>query len=153
MSRLHKTVQALAHTAGWKTPIPDAEQKYTILFEHDVDITFFSPNDELCIMQASIQKLPEQKHQAEDVLAAYAAQALGKARTKQSIITVEDSNLILYDSVHLIQDNMHDITLRVRDFLNDIAWWRSHTAGPQSATTPAAPSGMFVPGIGWVPVR
>ncbi len=158
MSRLKAAVDYIAEVAGWSAPQADTKGQYFFALDGGLSVTLMSPDGMTCIMKSTMAALPQDERDAHGMLVLCARRALGHARSSQSIVTVEGNLAILYDSMRLENTELDVVALRLRDFLNDLAWWKESLA-PHKAQSSAMPSGtgqesspkgMFVPGAGWI---
>ncbi len=158
MSRLKAAVEYIAEVAGWSAPQADTKGQYFFALDGALSVTVMSPDGMTCIMKSTMMTLPQDTREADELLAVCARRALGRARSSQSIVTVEGNLAILYDSMRFDHTELDTIALRLRDFLNDLAWWKdmmaphkaSNSTVGQTSDQSGLPKGMFVPGAGWV---
>ncbi len=159
MSRLKAAVDYIAEVAGWSAPQADTQGQYFFALDGGLSVTIMSPDGMTCIMKSTMMTLPQDARDADELLTMCARRALGRARSSQSILTVEGNLAILYDTMRFDSVERDIIALRLRDFLNDLSWWKdmmaphktSHSVGASQASEQSGlPKGMFVPGAGWV---
>ncbi len=157
MPRLKAAVEYIADAAGWSTPQADTKGQYFFALDGGLSVTLMSPDGMTCIMKSTMITLPQDKREADEMLAVCARRALGKARSSQAIVTVEGNLVLLYDAMRFEHIENDILALRLRDFLNDLSWWKDMMAPHKAASSAGAaaaqsglPKGMFVPGAGWV---
>lgn len=158
MSRLKAAVEYIADVAGWSAPQADTKGQYFFALDGGLSVTLMSPDGMTCIMKSTMMTLPQDTRDADEILSVCARRALGRARASQSILSVEGNLAVLYDSMRFDHVELDIIALRLRDFLNDLSWWKDMMAPHKASSSPAGqsseqsglPKGMFVPGAGWV---
>lgn len=158
MSRLKLAVEHIANAAGWNPPEADTQGNYFFALDGGLSVSLISPDGITCIMHGLVGTLPQDTYDADEMLRVCARRALGRARTGHSTLAADGNRLVLFDKMRFDSVELDEIALHLRDFLNDLAWWKdtmnpqraSATAGTQSDSTGNAPKGMFIPGAGWV---
>lgn len=158
MSRLKAAVEYIADVAGWSAPQADTKGQYFFALDGGLSVTLMSPDGMTCIMKSTMMTLPQDTRDADEILSVCARRALGRARASQSILSVEGNLAVLYDSMRFEHVELDTIALRLRDFLNDLSWWKDMMAPHKASSAPVEqaseqsglPKGMFVPGAGWV---
>lgn len=158
MSRLKAAVEYIAEVAGWSAPQADTKGQYFFALDGGLSVTMMSPDGMTCIMKSTIMTLPQDTREADEILAVCARRALGRARSSQSLLSAEANLVILYDTMRFEHTEHDIIALRLRDFLNDLSWWKdmmaphkaSSSTMSQTSEQSGLPKGMFVPGAGWV---
>lgn len=152
MASLDDKVRALAVTARWKAPQPEKDGSYSFQLEQALDLKLFSPDGRWCFLLAEILPLPEAGQEREDVLHRVAGQQAGVCRRRASVVALERAGerqdgagpdrLVLQSRLDLDMPQQR-FELAVRDFLNDLAWWKRSLDGP---TGEGAPSLFSMPG-------
>ena len=117
MVSLDDKVRALAVTAGWKSPRPGQDGSYSFRLEDGLDLKVFSPDGRLCFLLADLRALPEPGHERDSLLVALERQEDAAARG------LDGERLILQSRVP-VDVPQQEFDGAVRDFLNDLAWWK-----------------------------
>lgn len=157
MVSLDDKVRALAVTAGWKPPRPEKDGSYRFRLEDGLDLKIFSPDGRWCFLLAELLSLPEAGHDRDSLLRNVAGQQAGICRERASVVALEhredpaarDRDRLILQSrmpVDVPQQRFDDA---VRDFLNDLAWWKKSLGGSPREELPSifSLSGTFFGGV------
>lgn len=141
MALLDNAVADLAAHAGWKTPRPDEDGAYRFRLENGLDFCLFTPDDRICVMRAGVAEVPAAGPDREELLRATAMRQAGVCRSRASIAALEGpgqsllksasssgERIILYRTVELAIAREMFVS-KVKDFLNDLAWWKAASGG------------------------
>lgn len=155
MALLNNLVDALASRAGWKHPRRDEDGVYRFRLENGLDFAVFSPDGRAAILRAEFADVPASGPDREEMLRAAAGRQAGVCRARASVAALEKpgqsllksvsgDRLVLYRTAELAA-GQEAFDAAVRDFLNDLAWWKAASAGGgQNAARPLfGMSGMF----------
>lgn len=142
MGLLDKAVADLTSHAGWKPPRQDSDGGYRFRLEKDLDIVMFSPDNRVCVMRADLAELPAAGPARDELLDAVARRQAGVCRARASVAALERAGqslltptasgdrLIVCRTVELAAGQQAFETA-ARDFLNDVAWWKTACGGKQ----------------------
>lgn len=158
MALVDDAVRAAALAAGWKMPEPGADGTWRFHLQGDLDVMLFSPDGRSCVMAGEVRVLPAEGPERSGILAEAARRQVGACRVRPSVLAVEaadwtpsagadnspDDRLMLYRRVGLEAGSEREFAGQLRDFLNDLAWWRA--AGAEPAFSPSGP----MPGMGGI---
>lgn len=159
MVSLDDKVRALAVTAGWKTPRPEQGGSYSFRLEDGLDLKLFSPDGRWCFLLADLCALPEPVHERESLLRKITGQQAGICRERASIVALErqeDAAARGLDGERLILQSRVPLDVpqqlfegAVRDFLNDLAWWKKGLGDSPRGELPSmfSMSGTFFGGV------
>ena len=159
MVSLDDKVRALAVTAGWKTPRPGQDGSYSFRLEDGLDLKVFSPDGRLCFLLADLRALPEPGHERDSLLRKVAGHQAGICRERASVVAVErredavarglDGDRLILQSRVSVDAPQQQFDAAVRDFLNDLAWWKKSLGdSPREELPPMfSMSGTFFGGV------
>ena len=159
MVSLDDKVRALAVTAGWKTPRPGQDGSYSFRLEDGLDLKVFSPDGRLCFLLADLHALPEPGHERDSLLRKVAGQQAGICRERASVVALErqedaaarglDGERLILQSRVPVDVPQQEFDDAVRDFLNDLAWWKKSLGdSPREELPPMfSMSGTFFGGV------
>lgn len=154
MVLLDDKVRALAMTAGWKTPRPERDGSYSFRLEDGLDLKVFSPDGRECLLLADLLVLPEAGYERDNLLRSVAGRQAGICRERASVVALErqedaavrglDGACLILQSRVPVDVSQREFDNAVRDFLNDLAWWKKSLEDPPREE----PSSMFsMPGF------
>lgn len=158
MASLDDKVRALAATAGWKAPRPEKDGSYSFRLEQALDLRLFSPDGRCCFLLAELLPLPEAGQERDGLLRRIVGQQAGICRRRASAVALEGAGerqdgpgpdrLVLQSRVEL-EIPRQEFEVAVRDFLNDLAWWKRSLDTPERGETPSLFSmpGTFLGGV------
>lgn len=136
-SPLQPTADLITRAAGWKQAVPDNDGTFRFSLEDGLDFELFSPENSTGILFAVLESIPAQNdEQAEDVIRRMAALAAGSLKTRRSVFSIGERGFELYRTFRLADISESTLTAEVRDFLNDLAWWKKQLAAPSTASSP-----------------
>lgn len=159
MVSLDDKVRALAVTAGWKTPRPEQDGSYSFQLEDGLDLKLFSPDGRGCFLLADLLALPEAGYERDSLLRKVAGQQAGICRERASVVAVEgredavarglDGDRLILQSRVSVDAPQQQFDAAVRDFLNDLAWWKKSLGdSPREELPPMfSMSGTFFGGV------
>jgi hypothetical protein len=134
MVSLDDKVRALAVTAGWKTPRPEQDGSYSFRLEDGLDLKLFSPDGRWCFFLADLCVLPEPGHERDSLLRKVTGLQAGICRERASVMALErqedavarglDGERLILQSRVPVDEPQPLFERAVRDFLNDLAWWK-----------------------------
>lgn len=158
MASLDDKVRALAATASWKVPRPDRDGSYSFRLEQALDLKLFSPDGRWCFLLAGLLPLPEAGRDRDDLLRRVVGLQAGICRCRASVVALEGAGerqeepgpdrLVLQSRVEL-EVPQQQFEVAVRDFLNDLAWWKKKLASTAHEEAPSlfSMSGTFFGGV------
>ena len=130
------TADIITRAAGWKQAIPDDDGVFRFSLEGGLNFELFSPENSTGILLAVLESVPRQNdEQAEDVIRRMAALAAGCMKKRRSVFSIGERGFELYRTFRIADVSENTLTAEVRDFLNDLAWWKkqfSHSASAPS---------------------
>lgn len=159
MVSLDDKVRALAVTAGWESPRPGQDGSYSFRLEDGLDLKVFSPDGRLCFLLADLHALPEPGHGRDSLLRKVAGQQAGICRERASVVALErqedaaarglDGERLILQSRVPVDVPQQEFDDAVRDFLNDLAWWKKSLGdSPREELPPMfSMSGTFFGGV------
>lgn len=135
MALLDDRVRSLAEAARWKEPRQEKGGAYRFRLEKGLDITLFAPDGRQCILRAELAPLPAAAPEREELLQTVVRHQAGACRTRASIVALErpeesllpasaDGDRLVLQSLLELEAPQAQFDTAVRDFLNDLAWWR-----------------------------
>ena len=141
MALLNNLVDALASRAGWKRPRQDEDGAYRFRLENGLDFAVFSPDGRAAVLRAEFADVPASGPDREEMLRAAAGRQAGVCRIRASVAALErpgqsllksasgsGDRLVLYRMAELAA-GQEAFDAAVRDFLNDLAWWKAASGG------------------------
>lgn len=136
-SPLQPTADIITRAAGWKQAVPDDDGVFRFFLEDGLDFELFSPEHSTGILLAVLDSVPAQNdEQTEDVIRRMAALAAGCMKKRRSVLSIGERGFELYRTFRLADVSESALTAEVRDFLNDLAWWKKQLAAPSTASGP-----------------
>ena len=143
----------------WMTPRPGQDGSYSFRLEDGLDLKVFSPDGRLCFLLADLHALPEPGHERDSLLRKVAGQQAGICRERASVVALErqedavarglDGERLILQSRVPVDVPQQEFDDAVRDFLNDLAWWKkSLWDSPREELPPMfSMSGTFFGGV------
>lgn len=159
MVSLDDKVRALAVTAGWKPPRPEQDGSYSFRLEDGLDLKLFSPDGRGCFLLADLISLPEAGYERDGLLRKVAGRQAGICRERASVVAVErqedaaarglDGDRLILQSRVPLDAPQRQFADAVRDFLNDLAWWKKNLGDSprEEASSMFSMSGTFFGGV------
>lgn len=159
MVSLDDKVRALAVTAGWKTPRPEQDGSYSFRLEEGLDLKLFSPDGRWCFLLAELLVLPEAGHERDSLLRKVLGQQAGICRERAAVVALERQEDVVargLEGERLVLQSRVPVDVpqpqfdgAVRDFLNDLAWWKKSLGGSPREELPPMFSmpGAFFGGV------
>ena len=145
-SSLQQTADILTRAAGWTNATPDEEGIFHFSLEGELDFSLFSPENRTGILFSSLGKTPE----SDEELKRLAALAAGCLKKRRSVFSIGEHGLELHRAFSLAEASEDVLLLEVRDFLNDLAWWKRQISGA-GASRPVSSSPFSLPSGNWFP--
>lgn len=136
MALMDDAARAVAEAAGWKKPEAEAGV-FRFQLQGGLDFAMFSPDGRVCVVRGDVGPVPAGGPARDDALADAARRQVGASRRRASVLAVEKpgqglpgdplagERLILFRQIRMAADAMETLAVEVRDFLNDLAWWRA----------------------------
>ncbi|GAB1409641.1 CesT family type III secretion system chaperone [Desulfovibrionales bacterium] len=129
MSVSQHAANAITNAAGWTTASPDEHGVFHFHLEEGLDMDFFCPDGRMGILRSTLEPLPDADQEAEHLIRRYAQHAVAVCKKRKSILSLESGHVQLHRTFRLDTLTKEEISLTVprmaRDFLNDLAWWRT----------------------------
>jgi len=141
MALLQNAVSALAAQAGWRQPVQADDGAYHFRLAGELDFAVFSPDGRQCVIRATLMSVPDTGAERDELLALVAQRQVGACRTRASTVALEKAGdnllresmqgerLILYRLTDM-SSGQEVLNLSVKDFLNDLAWWKAACGSP-----------------------
>ena len=124
-SPLQPTADIITRAAGWKQAVPDDDGVFRFSLEGGLDFELFSPENSTGILLAVLDGVPQQNDdRAEDTIRRMASLAAGCMKKRRSVFSIGERGFELYRTFRLAEVSERSLTAEVRDFLNDLAWWK-----------------------------
>ena len=143
MALLQESADAITSAAGWRKASPDARGVFRFRLEGELDMELFSPDGRTGILHADLGPLPEAERDADELLRKCASRVVAAARTRRTVLSVEEGRLSLHLMVPLNAAAAESMSRHAKDFLNDLAWWKNQVQGGAAASfSPFSFSGM-----------
>lgn len=148
MATLQQIADIIVSSAGWSPILPAENGAYRFSLEGDLDFELLSPENRTAILYADLGPAPSRSADDEEQLRRLSSLAAGALKTRRTVFSIADERLELHLTFALA-DVTQDILLQdVRDFLNDLAWWKKQL----NSTAPKTSSDTFSFGFGgWFP--
>lgn len=145
-SPLQQTADLIIRAAGWKQSTPDAEGVFRFSLEDGLDFMLLSPENKTGILLASLGKTPDN----DDELRRLASLAAGCLKKRRSVFSMGEHGMELHRSFPLSEASASFLVPEVRDFLNDLAWWKRQISGAGASGAKSASPFSF-PFSNWFP--
>ena len=127
---LQQTADIITRAAGWKPALPDTDGIFRFSLEGGLDFELFSPESSTGIVLAVLDTAPDQNDpQSEALLQRLAALSAGCLKKRRSVFSLGEHGFELYRTFRLSTISENVLVSEVRDFLNDLAWWKRQISG------------------------
>lgn len=147
-SPLQQTADIITHAAGWRSAVPDADHVFRFSLEGGLDFELFSPENSTGVLFAELGTVPAQGDvQGEQLIQKVAALAAGCMKKRRSVISIGERGFELYRTFRLADVSEHTLLPEVRDFLNDLAWWKKQLSGNTSPASRPSPFSFSFGGL------
>lgn len=152
-SKIQTIADIITEAAGWKHAEPDQAGAFSFSLDGGLNFSLFTPENRTAVLFADLGAAPEIGTQGGDEefrrLSSVAAAALKK---RFSIFSVDSGRMELHRMFPIDGWTEKDVILEVRDFLNDLAWWKQQLSGggTQTSSFTSSPTFSFNMG-GWFP--
>lgn len=130
-SPLQRSADIITRAAGWKEALPDDDGVFHFSLEGGLDFELFSPENRTGILFAVLGNAPEQDARADDTLLRLASLSAGSLKKRRSTFSLGEKGLELYRTFTLAEASEQSLPRTVRDFLNDLAWWKQQLSGTE----------------------
>jgi hypothetical protein len=144
-SKLQQIADIITNAAGWKRAEPDSEGVFRFSLEGGLDFSLLSPDNRTAVLLADLGPAPEAgTMNGNDKLKRLAALAAGTLKKRRSSFAIAGQRLELSRTFPMQSTSEREISLLVRDFLNDLAWWKAQISGSSnsSSNTSSSPFSM-----------
>jgi hypothetical protein len=144
-SQLQQIADIITNAAGWKRAEPDSEGVFRFSLEGGLDFSLLSPENRTAVLLADLGSAPESgTMEGGDRLKRLAALAAGSLKKRRSSFAIAGQRLELSRTFPMQSTSEREISLLVRDFLNDLAWWKAQINGSSnsSSNTSSSPFSM-----------
>ena len=144
-SKLQQIADIITNAAGWKRAEPDSEGVFRFSLEGGLDFSLLSPDNRSAVLLADLGPAPEAgSMNGNDSLKRLAALAAGTLKKRRSSFAIAGQRLELSRTFSMKAASEREITLFVRDFINDFACWKSQIGGSSntSSNTSSSPFSM-----------
>ena len=135
MATLQQTADMLIEAAGWKQARPDSDGVFRFSLDGDLDLELLSPEARTGILRADLGDAPGYDADGEDRLRRISSLAAGALKSRSSVLSIADGRLELHRTFALADVTQSSIASDVRDFLNDLSWWKAQMSGKSAAKT------------------
>lgn len=143
--QLQQIADTITNAAGWNRAEPDREGVFRFSLEDGLDFSLFTPDNRAAVLLADLGPAPEAGTiEGGDRLKRLAALAAGTLKVRRSSFAVAGQRLELSRIFPMQAASERDTPLLVRDFLNDLAWWKAQISGTAntSSNTSSSPFSM-----------
>ena len=144
-SQLQQIADIITNTAGWKRAEPNCEGVFRFSLEGGLDFSLLSPENRTAVLLADLGSAPESgTMEGGDRLKRLAALAAGSLKKRRSSFAIAGQRLELSRTFPMQSTSEREISLLVRDFLNDLAWWKAQISDSSnsSSNTSSSPFSM-----------
>ena len=144
-SQLQLIADIITNAAGWKRAEPDSEGGFLFSLEGGLDFSLLSPDNRTAVLLADLGPAPEAgTMDGNDRLKRLAALAAGTLKKRRSSFAIAGQRLELNRTFSMQAASETKTPLLVRDFLNDLAWWKAQVEGSSniSSNTSSSPFSM-----------
>lgn len=151
MALLDERARALAAMAHWREPRSERDGSYRFALENDLTMTLLSPDGRMCILRAELTDIPQEEPAREDLLRMVLRHQAGVCTARASVVALEHAGesllsapatgeRLILQALLALDAPQHRFEEAVRDFLNDLAWWKHVlNSGQASGTLPPFP--------------
>jgi hypothetical protein len=144
-SKLQQIADIITNAAGWKRAEPDSEGVFRFSLEGGLDFSLLTPENRTAVLLADLGPAPESgSMEGNDRLKRLAALAAGTLKKRRSSFAIAGQRLELSRTFPMQAASELEISPLVRDFLNDLAWWKAQISGSSntSSNTSSSPFSM-----------
>ena len=144
-SQLQQIADIITNAAGWKRAEPDSEGVFRFSLDGGLDFSLLTPENRTAVLLADLGNAPDPgTSEGNDRLKRLAALAAGSLKKRRSSFAIAGQRLELSRTFPIQEVPEHEISLLVRDFLNDLAWWKAQISGSSntSSNTSSSPFSM-----------
>ena len=144
-SKLQQIADIITNAAGWKRAEPDSEGVFRFSLEGGLDFSLLTPETRTAVLLADLGPAPEAgTMNGNDKLKRLAALAAGTLKKRRSSFAIAGQRLELSRTFSMQTASELEISPLVRDFLNDLAWWKAQISGSSntSSNTSSSPFSM-----------
>lgn len=144
-SQLQQIADIITNAARWKHAEPDSEGVFRFSLEGGLDFSLLTPENRTAVLLADLGDAPESgTMDGSDRLKRLAALAAGSLKQRRSSFAIAGQRLELTRTFPMQTTAEREVSLLVRDFLNDLAWWKAQLggAGNSSSKTSSSPFSM-----------
>ena len=135
-NQLQQIADIITNAAGWKRAEPDSEGVFRFSLEGDLDFSLLSPENRTAVLLADLGPAPEAgTMEGNDRLKRLAALAAGALKKRRSSFAIAGQRLELSRTFPMQTTSELEISPLVRDFLNDLAWWKAQISGSSSSSS------------------
>ncbi len=142
-SPLQRSADIITRAAGWKEALPDDDGVFRFSLEGGLDFELLSPENRTGILLAVLGSAPENDGRSDETLQRLAQLSAGSLKKRRSTFSIGERGLELYRTFSLSEASEQSLPRTVRDFLNDLAWWKQQLSGTGSARPSGAQSSPF----------
>ena len=144
-SKLQQIADIITNAAGWKRAEPDSEGVFRFSLEGGLDFSLLTPENRTAVLLADLGPAPESgSMEGNERLKRLAALAAGTLKKRRSSFAIAGQRLELSRTFSMQTASELEISPLVRDFLNDLAWWKAQISGSSntSSNTSSSPFSM-----------
>lgn len=150
-SQLQHIADIITNAASWNQAQPDAEGMFRFSLEGGLDFSLLSPDGRNAVLLADLGPAPDgSTAQSGEELHRIASLAAASLKKRRSTLALAENRLELQRSFPTTLATTQEICPEVRDFLNDLAWWKKQldSGGANSSSTASSSPFSFSLG-GW----
>jgi len=148
-SQLQNIADIVTASAGWKKAVPDDGGAFHFALEGGLDFQLFTPDSRTAVLLADLGASPAPgSTQGDEELKRLASVAAASLKKRRSAFAIAGERLELSRTFPLQEGDEQALRLLLRDFLNDLAWWKQQVKGGPANSSSTASSSPFSLG-GW----
>ena len=135
-NQLQQIADIITNAACWKRAEPDSEGVFRFSLEGGLDFSLLSPENRTAVLLADLGPAPEAgTMEGNDRLKRLAALAAGTLKKRRSSFAIAGQRLELSLTFPVQAASERETPLLVRDFINDLAWWKAQISGSSSSSS------------------
>lgn len=135
MPTLQQTADLIVEAAGWKQAHPDTDGIFRFSLDGGLDFELLSPEAKTAVLRADLGDAPGFSADDEEALRRLASLAAGSLKARRSTLSISEGRLELHRTFALADATPNSAVRDVRDFLNDLAWWKKQITGRNTDKT------------------
>lgn len=143
-SQLQQLADIITRAAGWKNAVPDEHGIFRFSLEGDLDFSLLTPENRTAVLLADLGIAPERgSAPEEETLLRLASLAASSLKKRRSSLSLANGRIELHRALPITLNDEYELRTEVRDFLNDLAWWKKQISGSSTQSSSKASSSPF----------